>query len=61
MNFNIEGIDLSKDELRKKALEYHARIPAGKLGIEITKPTNTQEDLSLAYSPGVAEPVIAIH
>ena len=42
------------------ALEYHAKPKAGKLGIEITKATNNQDDLALAYSPGVAEPVIAI-
>lgn len=51
---------MSRDKLREAALEYHARAPAGKLSIQITKPTNTPEDLSLAYSPGVAEPVIAI-
>lgn len=43
--------------LRDLALKYHEQPRPGKLGIEITKPTNTQEDLSLAYSPGVAEPV----
>lgn len=32
----------------------------GKLGVHITKPTNSQDDLSLAYTPGVAEPVYAI-
>ena len=47
-------------DLNKEALEYHAKLPAGKLGIKITKPTNTQKDLSLAYTPGVAEPVRAI-
>ncbi|MFD1562138.1 NADP-dependent malic enzyme [Haloarchaeobius amylolyticus] len=38
------------------ALEYHRREPPGKIEIETTKPTNTQRDLSLAYSPGVAAP-----
>ena len=42
------------------ALEYHKREPPGKLAIETTKPTNTQRDLSLAYSPGVAAPCRAI-
>ena len=37
-----------------EALEYHARRPPGKLAIESTKPTVTQRDLSLAYTPGVA-------
>lgn len=39
------------------ALTYHSQHPAGKLGIRVTKPMETQRDLSLAYSPGVAEPV----
>lgn len=43
--------------LNKAALDYHAALPAGKLGVVITKPTNSAKDLSLAYSPGVAEPV----
>ncbi|WP_049888120.1 NADP-dependent malic enzyme [Natrinema sp. J7-2] len=38
------------------ALEYHRTDPPGKLEIATTKPTNTQRDLSLAYSPGVAAP-----
>jgi malic enzyme len=46
--------------LKKRALHYHANPTPGKLAIAITKPTNNQDDLSLAYSPGVAEPVSAI-
>ena len=42
--------------LDEDALEYHRRDPPGKLEIATTKPTNTQRDLSLAYSPGVAAP-----
>ena len=38
------------------ALEYHARPTPGKLSISPTKPCRTQRDLSLAYTPGVAEP-----
>ncbi|MGQ3413906.1 NADP-dependent malic enzyme [Natrinema sp. LN54] len=38
------------------ALEYHRTAPPGKIEISTTKPTNTQRDLSLAYSPGVAAP-----
>ena len=38
------------------AREYHRRDPPGKVEIATTKPTNTQRDLSLAYSPGVAAP-----
>jgi malate dehydrogenase (oxaloacetate-decarboxylating)(NADP+) len=45
------GMGLDQD-----ALEYHARDPPGKIAMSTTKPTNTQRDLSLAYSPGVAAP-----
>ncbi len=47
------GID---DEAR----EYHRSDPPGKIEIATTKPTNTQRDLSLAYSPGVAAPCLDI-
>ncbi len=43
-----------------EALEFHARGKPGKLEIAATKPLATQRDLSLAYSPGVAVPVLAI-
>ncbi|MBU6423012.1 MAG: NADP-dependent malic enzyme, partial [Chloroflexi bacterium] len=43
--------------LRDDALEYHAQGRPGKIAIAITKPGTTQRDLSLAYTPGVAEPV----
>src|SRR5881398_999146 len=42
------------------ALEYHAAAPAGKIAIRATKPCLTQRDLSLAYTPGVAVPCLAI-
>jgi malate dehydrogenase (oxaloacetate-decarboxylating)(NADP+) len=42
------------------ALEYHASAPAGKVAIRATKPCLTQRDLSLAYTPGVAVPCLAI-
>jgi malate dehydrogenase (oxaloacetate-decarboxylating)(NADP+) len=45
------------DTLKQKALDYHAFPLPGKLSIELSTPAETQEDLSLAYSPGVAEPV----
>lgn len=48
------------EELTKQALAYHAEPCPGKLSIQITKPTETQKDLALAYTPGVAEPVRAI-
>jgi malate dehydrogenase (oxaloacetate-decarboxylating)(NADP+) len=41
---------------REQALAYHADGRPGKLKVSPTKPTRTQEDLSLAYTPGVAEP-----
>jgi malate dehydrogenase (oxaloacetate-decarboxylating)(NADP+) len=41
---------------RDKALEYHSKGRPGKLKVSPSKPTQTQEDLSLAYTPGVAEP-----
>lgn len=40
-----------------RALEYHAKPIPGKIGTLLTKPCETQEDLSLAYTPGVAAPV----
>jgi malate dehydrogenase (oxaloacetate-decarboxylating)(NADP+) len=43
------------------ALEYHSREPKGKIEVIPTKPVDTQYDLSLAYSPGVAEPCLRIH
>jgi malate dehydrogenase (oxaloacetate-decarboxylating)(NADP+) len=39
------------------ALEYHRTPRPGKISVEVTKPSATARDLSLAYSPGVAEPV----
>jgi malate dehydrogenase (oxaloacetate-decarboxylating)(NADP+) len=45
---------------KQEALEYHAAPMPGKIGTQLTKPCITQHDLSLAYSPGVAEPCLAI-
>ncbi len=44
----------------KEALEYHSEGRKGKLEVVPTKPTSTQRDLSLAYSPGVAAPCLEI-
>jgi malate dehydrogenase (oxaloacetate-decarboxylating)(NADP+) len=44
----------------EEALAMHAATPAGKLATRITKPLTTARDLSLAYSPGVAEPCLHI-
>jgi malate dehydrogenase (oxaloacetate-decarboxylating)(NADP+) len=45
---------------REEALEYHGRGRKGKVEVVPSKPCRTQEDLSLAYSPGVAEPCLEI-
>ena len=51
---------MEEDSLGQRALDYHEFPTPGKLGIRVTKPTNSQDDLSLAYTPGVAAPVLAI-
>ncbi len=45
---------------REEALSYHSCGRPGKIEVIPTKPHSTQQDLSLAYSPGVAEPCLAI-
>ncbi|MBK8976777.1 MAG: NADP-dependent malic enzyme [Planctomycetes bacterium] len=45
----------------REALDYHSSPTAGKLAIRLTKPCSTQHELSLAYTPGVAEPCRVIH
>ncbi|HSU51813.1 MAG TPA: malic enzyme-like NAD(P)-binding protein, partial [Segetibacter sp.] len=47
---------MSKELRREQALEYHAKGRPGKIEVIPTKEAKTQRDLSLAYSPGVAEP-----
>lgn len=49
------------DDLKQRALDYHQFPIPGKLSVESSKPCTTQDDLSLAYTPGVAEPVREIH
>lgn len=49
-----------KVDLNQEAIKYHEAYPAGKIGVSLNKPTNSQKEISLAYSPGVAAPVIAI-
>lgn len=52
---------MSQQKIRKEdALNYHAFPPAGKIEVVPSKPLSTQRDLALAYSPGVAEPCLAI-
>lgn len=45
---------------KQEALDYHSTGRPGKIEVVPTKPNSTQYDLSLAYSPGVAEPCLAI-
>ena len=45
---------------KEEALKYHAGKRPGKIEVVPTKPYFTQTDLSLAYSPGVAEPCLEI-
>jgi malate dehydrogenase (oxaloacetate-decarboxylating)(NADP+) len=51
---------MSKINRKQDALDYHANGRPGKIAVVPTKPTNSQRDLSLAYSPGVAEPCLKI-
>ena len=52
---------MNPNELRKQqALEYHSKGRPGKIEVVPTKEAKTQRDLSLAYSPGVAEPCLEI-
>jgi len=46
--------------MEKEALHYHAKGRPGKIEVTPTKETDTQKDLALAYSPGVAAPCLAI-
>ena len=48
-------------DLKKRALDYHQYPKPGKLSVDSSKPCATQDDLSLAYTPGVAEPVREIN
>ena len=54
---NPESFAHADARLNEEALTYHAEPSPGKTAIEIKKPAATQRDLSLAYTPGVAEPV----
>ena len=51
---------MENDKKKLEALKYHAEPTPGKIKIVPTKNYNTQRDLALAYSPGVAEPCLAI-
>src|SRR6516165_11310092 len=45
---------------KQQALDYHLGMRPGKIEITPTKPCRTQRDLSLAYTPGVAQPCLEI-
>ncbi|MBL4663842.1 MAG: NADP-dependent malic enzyme [Flavobacteriaceae bacterium] len=51
---------MSKQSKRKEALDYHSKPKPGKIEVIPTKKYASQRDLSLAYSPGVAEPCLEI-
>jgi malate dehydrogenase (oxaloacetate-decarboxylating)(NADP+) len=51
---------MTKRNQKQDALDYHSKGRPGKIEVVPTKPTNSQRDLSLAYSPGVAEPCLKI-
>ena len=51
---------MNKTNRKQDALNYHANGRPGKIAVVPTKPTQSQRDLSLAYSPGVAEPCLQI-
>ncbi|WZN42458.1 NADP-dependent malic enzyme [Chitinophaga pollutisoli] len=51
---------MSRFNKKQDALDYHSQGRPGKVQVIPTKPTNSQRDLSLAYSPGVAEPCLMI-
>ena len=52
---------MTKEELKQLALDYHAGKCPGKISINTTKPCQTGDDLSLAYTPGVAQPCLEIN
>lgn len=56
----FENHPLMKKTRKQDALDYHATGRPGKIEVVPTKATSTQRDLSLAYSPGVAEPCLKI-
>ena len=49
------------EDMKAKALAYHAAKPCGKVAVKLTKPCVTADDLALAYTPGVAKPCLEIH
>ena len=60
LRIRIKFNEMDKNSKRLEALLYHARPTPGKIQVIPTKKYATQRDLSLAYSPGVAEPCLEI-
>jgi malate dehydrogenase (oxaloacetate-decarboxylating)(NADP+) len=48
------------DDLKQRSFDYHAKPTPGKISLRTTTPCETQADLSLAYTPGVAQPCLEI-
>jgi malate dehydrogenase (oxaloacetate-decarboxylating)(NADP+) len=55
-----EPLSPAEEALRDAAFEYHQSPSRGKISVHPTKPLSNQRELSLAYSPGVAYPCLAI-
>ncbi len=51
---------MTQEELKQQALAYHRDGGPGKISVRPTKPCETAKDLALAYTPGVAQPCLAI-
>ena len=60
MNNSKMQLSDAEKSLRDAAFEYHRAPTFGKIAVTPTKPLSNQRDLSLAYSPGVAIPVLRI-
>ncbi len=52
----MQGMRNMEQIRREQALEYHSKTRKGKIEVNASKPCTTQQDLALAYTPGVAEP-----
>jgi malate dehydrogenase (oxaloacetate-decarboxylating)(NADP+) len=57
---SIKNYMSAQRNIQQEALDYHSKGRPGKIKVVPTKNTKTQRDLSLAYSPGVAEPCLKI-
>ena len=61
LHYNLcEALNMTQEELKKAALAYHADGVPGKITVTPSKPCRTALDLSLAYTPGVAQPCLEI-